>query len=799
MADRYLPGRVAPTRIGQGKTYSDMLNEQLAFIQRQRQENLDKRVAQQEKNREFRQQQLQNIYDFDISGMSPAHIKAISDMQKLMASSLDPNSEDRYTSSSQLVADLAQLNNMFGVAEAAKSAYSSGLPAYAELVASGGVTTGSGGQMVGTLEDLDAKRALWDAGGFSGDIVVGGKAGERTITGIAMVPGAEGYVPGQQVDFFENTLLTDGNLWRPELLPPPDRLARMAEVAMGLPAGEVNSNNLSEYINVKFGGLNEAVIEDIRREIYEGFADDQDASLEEMIAKNDPRVSDDAVKAAMEKAYKSGIDARDAALVAPPVFDLSRTAPGGFFRVSEDQQFTINSSDEELAGKVFAIRFDDSQLNTPIEDVPKIDGKPAYNILVEFDRGGGKISEPITFSPTENPDEFRSLIRGLGQEGLTQLAISQGFDPMAAQSGGADPAAGTDPASSGEPAETEQRSEEDQRADLEIEAAEMQVRIQNAEAAEAAIKEAGTLEGAVAQGISSEAITDAAKLKDLRQELADINTALGRNNTETNASPFMVGLPNISPELAEEAPQTAAAIENLGSGGTITNPSTGQPLDENASKDEMVDATTEEVASIIGIPLETMEGEMQDKLKDLVGKVMGDGGAWFDWYSKEKGATAAWCAAFISNLLMRQDENFRDTYGLSMYEAVGAIHLTRVGNQIVTVEDHEKAQKGKKKDKQANLQALYNKVEEGDIIFKRNNKSSAISHVGVFAGFERDEETGEITHFKLFGGNQDDNLNVTRYPIKHFKAANRVQADLLTKEEWETISALSVRDPGSTR
>jgi len=800
MADRYLPGRVAPTRIGQGKTYSDMLNEQLAFIQKQRQENLDKRVAQQEKNREFRQQQLQNIYDFDISGMSPAHIKAISDMQKLMASSLDPNSEDRYTSSSQLVADLAQLNNIFGVAEAAKSAYSSGLPAYAELVASGGVTTGSGGQMVGTMEDLDAKRALWDAGGFSGDIVVGGKAGERTITGIAMVPGAEGYVPGQQVDFFENTLLTDGNLWRPELLPPPDRLAQMAEVAMGLPAGEVNSNNLSEYVNVKFGGLSEAVVEDIRREIYEGFADPQvDASLEEMIAKNDPRVSNDAVKAAIERAYKSGIDARDAALVAPPVFDLSRPAPGGFFRVSEDQQFTINSSNEELAGKVFAIRFDDSQINIPVDEMQTIDGNPAYNIMVQFDRGNGKISEPITLSPTENPDEFRSLIRGLGQEGLTQLAISQGFDPMAAQGGG-DADAGTDPAGGGEPAETEQRSEEDQRADLEIEAAEMQVRIQNAEEAEAAIKEAGTLEGALTQGISTEAITDAAKLKDLRQELADINTALGRNNTETNAGPFMVGLPNISPELAEEAPQTAAAIENLGSGGTITNPNTGQPLDETASTDEMVDATTEEVSSIIGIPLETMEGEMYSKIRNLVAKAMGDGGAWFDEvYPENKGAVAAWCAAFVSNLLLRQDENFRKTYGLSMYDAIGAKDMVSVGTQVVTADEHLKALKARKKDRQAGLQELYNKVEEGDIVFKRTKKNqTSIGHVGVFAGFETNDE-GEVTHFKIFGGNQDDNLNITRYPIELFMGANRVQADLLTKEEWETISALSVRDPGSTR
>lgn len=822
MADRYLPGRVAPTRIGQGKTYSDMLNEQLAFIQKQRQENLDKKVAQQEKNREFRQQQLQNIYDFDISGMSPAHIKAISDMQKLMASSLDPNSEDRYTSSSQLVADLAQLNNVFGVAEAAKSAYISGLPPYAELVASGGVTTGSGGQMVGTLEDLDAKRALWDTGGFSGDIVVGGKAGERTITGISMVPGTDGkkgYVPGQQVDFFENTILIDGNLWRPELLPPPDRLAQMAENARNIPSSELNSNNIDGYVDIKYDNSNKAVINDIRRAIYDELlaADNQIGAYDD-IKDTHPKLSEDAVKAAMKKALQVGIDTRDAAVVAPPVFDLSQPAPGGFYRVSEDQQFTINSSDEALAGKVFAIRFDDSQINIPIEDIPTLDGKPAYNIRVQFDRGNGKISEPITLSPTENTDEFRSLIRGLGQEGLTQLAISQGFDPMAAQSGDADPAGGVDAD------EPEERSEEDQRVDLEIKAAELQVRIQNAEEAEAALQQAGTLEGAQTAGVSNEAINDAFNINALRQELSGINTELGRETNESDPTPpppptprqstdprasggaqtALGGMsqgsnPNITPDLAEEAPQTAAAIENLGSGGTITNPSTGQPLDETASTDEMVDATTEEVASIIGIPLETMEGEMQDKLKDLVGKVMGDGGAWFDWYSKETGATAAWCAAFISNLLMRQDENFRETYGLSMYDTVGATDLKGVGNQIVTVEDHEKARKSGKKDRQANLQALYDKVEEGDLIFKRNNKSSAISHIGIFAGFERDEETGEITHFKLFGGNQDDNLNVTRYPIKHFKAANRVQADLLTKEEWETISALSVRDPGRTR
>jgi len=824
MADRYLPGRVAPIRIGQGKSYSQMLNEQLAFIQKQRAENLDKRVAQQEKNREFRQQQLQNIYDFDISGMSSAHIKAISQMQKLMASSLDPSSDDRYTNAAQLTADLAQLNNMFGVAEAAKSAYSTGLPPYMELVSSGGVTTGSGGQMVGTMEDLEAKRALWDNGGFeNGEITVTGEAGNRTITGIAMVPGTDGkkgYVPGQQVDFFENTVLTDGNLWRPELLPPPDRLAQMAENARNMPSNELNSNNIDGYVDIKYANSNKAVINDIRRALYdELFAADDQIGAYDDIKDTHPKLSEEAVKAAMKKALQVGIDTRDAAVVAPPVFDLSQNAPGGFFRVSEDQQFTVNSSNEELAGKVFAIRFDDSQINIPVEDIPTIDGKPAYNIKVQFDRGNGKISEPITLSPTENPDEFRDLIRNLGQEGLTQLAISQGFDPMAAQSGDADPAGGVDAD------EPEERSEEDQRADLEIKAAELQVRIQNAEEAEAALQQAGTLEGAQTAGVSNEAINDAFNINELRQELSAINTELGRETNETDPTPAPPtprqstdprasggaqtalggrsgGIPNISPELAEEAPETAAAIDNLGSGGTITNPSTGQPLDETASKDEMVDATLEEVSSIVGIPLETMEGEMFDVIRNLVVKVMGEEGqeeTWFDEkYPKDKGAVAAWCAAFVSNLLMRQDENFRKTYGLSKYDTIGAIDMTKVGDQIITVEDHEKARK-KRKNRQENLQALYDKVEMGDLVFKRNKDSNAISHIGIFAGFERDEKTGEITHFKLFGGNQDDSLNITRYPIKHFKAANRVQANLLTKEEWETISALSVRDPGRTR
>ena len=78
---------------GGGKTYSEMVNEQLGLIQQQRAYNLERRLAQEEKNREFRTEQLQNIYDFDVTGLASGDVQVLSELQKRMADSLDPNSE----------------------------------------------------------------------------------------------------------------------------------------------------------------------------------------------------------------------------------------------------------------------------------------------------------------------------------------------------------------------------------------------------------------------------------------------------------------------------------------------------------------------------------------------------------------------------------------------------------------------------------------------------------------------------------------------------------------------------------
>jgi hypothetical protein len=59
-----------------------MVNEQIALIQQQRAANFEQRIAQEQKNREFRTEQLQNIYDFDVSGLAVGDAKALGEIQK---------------------------------------------------------------------------------------------------------------------------------------------------------------------------------------------------------------------------------------------------------------------------------------------------------------------------------------------------------------------------------------------------------------------------------------------------------------------------------------------------------------------------------------------------------------------------------------------------------------------------------------------------------------------------------------------------------------------------------------------
>jgi len=178
---------VAP--IQQGKSYSDMVNEQIGLIQQQRSANLDKRLAQEQKNREFRQDQQQNIYDFDVSGLPQAYIEKISELQGQMASWLDPKADVHYEDSQQLTRDISKLNNIYMSGKRLAAQGQPAMKAYEDRML--GKTKTAGVTSTATEETYKNRRDAYDQGGFGGMELVGGP-GEVGLFGVPMIEGENG-------------------------------------------------------------------------------------------------------------------------------------------------------------------------------------------------------------------------------------------------------------------------------------------------------------------------------------------------------------------------------------------------------------------------------------------------------------------------------------------------------------------------------------------------------------------------------------------------------------------------------
>lgn len=79
---RYVAPRV------QGKSLSDMLQEQLAVVQQQRAANAEARREQQAANRKFRYEQLEDVYDFKLEGWNADAITDFNRMQEEVRNNL---------------------------------------------------------------------------------------------------------------------------------------------------------------------------------------------------------------------------------------------------------------------------------------------------------------------------------------------------------------------------------------------------------------------------------------------------------------------------------------------------------------------------------------------------------------------------------------------------------------------------------------------------------------------------------------------------------------------------------------
>lgn len=214
MANGRLPGSVAP--IQQSRSYSDILGEQVAMVQQQRAANLEKRLAQDEKNREFRQQQQQNIYDFDVSGLPQAYIEEIGKLQNQMAAWLDPNAEVHYESSQQLTRDIAKLNNIYMSGKRLAAGGQAAMKNYEDRMT--GKVKVPGVTSAATEDTYKNRKDAYDRGGFGSMEIVGGP-GEVNIMGVPLSEGDNGMWDvsegAQQVDILSAQIDPD-SLFRQE-------------------------------------------------------------------------------------------------------------------------------------------------------------------------------------------------------------------------------------------------------------------------------------------------------------------------------------------------------------------------------------------------------------------------------------------------------------------------------------------------------------------------------------------------------------------------------------------------------
>ena len=425
---RLLPGRVAPTQIGRGKTYSEMLKEQLDLIQKQRERNLTQVIEQDKQNREFRQQQLQNIYDFDISGLAPTHIQALSTLQKNMANSLNPNGDDPYQNSGQLIADIALLNNIYAVGKGWASQRDVLGAQYAGFA--DGTTPGAPGTQVNaSYQGLQLLNEEWTRGGFDGEITVGGSAGNRTITGIPRQRVEGEFVAGAEaVDFFENPFLNNpSSFWAPEILPAPSYHDEAAFRAMT--DENVDESNYENYAVTNFRVIPAADKETYRKQLYdqkyptgadfdtlETLAAEQDMTLKEYyksIGIDDESLIDDYSKAILE-----GINSRKRQKGESP-FTFAGGDIQGQTRLVKPISI-LAGEDSEYNGKIVAADFVRGLAANELTRDP--DGRLAPKIKVIYDNG-----REVTLDINESPEAYNQFANSVGETGLNDMYSRAGY------------------------------------------------------------------------------------------------------------------------------------------------------------------------------------------------------------------------------------------------------------------------------------------------------------------------------------------------------------------------------------
>jgi len=428
MANGQLPGRVAPTSIGQGKSYSQMMNEQIGLIQQQRAANLDKRLAQEEKNRQFRTEQLQNIYDFDVSGLASGDVQVLADVQRQLAASLDPNSENSYSSSQQLVADISLINNAYNEMKRWAETGMSGRQAYQQAVLN--PDRGDGTVFVGDEDTLSQKNSVWERGAFAeGSVRLVGPPGNRQLVGMAL--DVDGNEIGE-IGFFENSMRNQPDqFWRPEVV----EAAYMDIASAYADNANVDITNVDQRAASDWDHNPVKIQEKYRRDKArrEGLSMDDITNDDGTFQDG---YTDEDLRAEYISEARSGVETLRKKQTQDPLFDPQRTTSG---LTNLKEKITLNVEDEEFAGTIIAA---DYVKGLGLEELIDADGNIVIPIQVAY-VGAGNVVRKQTIDPS-NP-AYQQLIQQMGESGINEMFDRAGYEIASAGDASTTGATGADP------------------------------------------------------------------------------------------------------------------------------------------------------------------------------------------------------------------------------------------------------------------------------------------------------------------------------------------------------------------
>ena len=208
-------------RIGESVSYSDRLRGQAELINKRRQQNLNVELAQEDRNRAFREKQIADNYSFDTTGINPAFLPAISGLQTKISGHLDPKSSEVYESKEDLIKDANTLKSLYNVAKSNTEIGQASAGTYRGYL-DGSVTLPDGQAFAGNKDVYDQRYRAYEKGGLD-DIKIEGSAGNYTITGFELMEsdlGDGSFVPsGERVNVLSSVSAIDPSyLFRPEVV-----------------------------------------------------------------------------------------------------------------------------------------------------------------------------------------------------------------------------------------------------------------------------------------------------------------------------------------------------------------------------------------------------------------------------------------------------------------------------------------------------------------------------------------------------------------------------------------------------